>query len=369
MAEETEAQENGKDGGAAEAVAEKGERVKEAFPTDGTAGKMAIGAVIAGATVAAGYAATKAAPKLKQSLSGKAGDVAGDMADDAASKAESKGGAAGFAAKLARKGGGDGDNGGGLSGMAKGLLPGSGGKDDAPSEGWGKGRRNPIQRWCDVGVPVDVAYAQWTQFEEFPNFMHRVVNVDHDEEERQKVKWQEKIWFSTRDWEAEIIEQIPNERIAWKTVSGTKHTGVVTFHKLDDNLTRILVNLDFQPSGLIEKTASGFRFVKRAVESDLCRFKAFIETKKEPTGAWLGRIEDGEVVDDPGVEEGEPIEEGAEARRPEDRSEEKEQQEDDGDEQPRAESDGSDDESEERQEEREERARRREERQTAGTSS
>jgi hypothetical protein len=105
--------------------------------------------------------------------------------------------------------------------------------------------------------------------------MHRVLTVEKRDNGR--VSWQEKIWFSKREWEGEITERRKNDRIAWKTTKGTSHSGVVSFHKLDSNLTRVLVTVDFHPSGMIEKMASGLRFVKRAVEADLARFKAYCE--------------------------------------------------------------------------------------------
>jgi len=139
----------------------------------------------------------------------------------------------------------------------------------------GKTRRLPIQRWTDVAAPIDVVYERWTEFEDFPKFMHRVLSVK--KEDRNKVSWEEKIWFSRRQWEGEITDRRKNERVAWKTTKGPSHSGVVTFHKLDSNLTRVMVDMDFVPGGMIEKMASGLRFVKRAVESDLARFKAYVE--------------------------------------------------------------------------------------------
>ena len=133
----------------------------------------------------------------------------------------------------------------------------------------------PIQRWTDVAVPVEKAYKTWTQFEEFPKFMHRVLDVDQEEDN--KIHWREKIWFSTREWDGEITDKRQNDRIAWKSVSGTQHSGVISFHRLDKNLTRVLVTVDFVPAGMIEKMASGLRFVRRAVEADLARFKAYVE--------------------------------------------------------------------------------------------
>jgi hypothetical protein len=107
--------------------------------------------------------------------------------------------------------------------------------------------------------------------------MHRVLSVEKKGQD--KVSWQEKIWFSKRQWEGRIVERRKNDRIVWKTTSGTNHKGIVSFHKLDTNLTRVMVEMEFEPTGMIEKMASGLRFVKRAVQSDLARFKAYVEMK------------------------------------------------------------------------------------------
>jgi uncharacterized membrane protein len=138
-----------------------------------------------------------------------------------------------------------------------------------------KTRRLPIQRWTDVAVPVDTAYKAFTDFDEFPKFMHRVLNVERTS--RNKVRFDEKIWFSRRNWEAQITERRTNDRVVWKTTSGMSHRGIVSFHKLDSSLTRVMVEMEFEPNGVIEKLASGLRFVKRAVQSDLARFKAYVE--------------------------------------------------------------------------------------------
>ena len=166
---------------------------------------------------------------------------------------------------------------GGITGMAAKAIPGVGG-----GGGGGKAkktRRLPIQRWTDIAAPIETVYERWTDFEEFPNFMHRVLNVERDEgdEGEDIVKRDEKIWFSKRHWEGEITEQRKNEKIAWKTTSGMAHAGVISFHRIEKNLTRVMVDMDFVPQGMIEKMASGLRFVKRAVEADLARFKAYVE--------------------------------------------------------------------------------------------
>lgn len=161
--------------------------------------------------------------------------------------------------------------GGKLAGKALEKITGGGGSSSS-----GKTRRLPIQRWTDIAAPTDVVWERWTQFEDFPKFMHRVLTVK-EEEGDDKLSWEEKIWFSRRQWEGEITDRKKNDRIAWKTTSGTKHSGVVTFHRLAPNLTRVMVDMEFQPSGMIEKMASGMRFVKRAVQADLARFKAYVE--------------------------------------------------------------------------------------------
>jgi|SRR5690349_253921 len=164
---------------------------------------------------------------------------------------------------------------GGIAGKAMSkLLPGGGG-DSGGGSGGKKTRRLPIQRWTDVAVPVDRAYEAWTSFNDFPKFMHRVLSVRQKGGDR--ISWQEKIWFSSRQWEGKITDRRKNDRIAWKTTSGMSHRGVVSFHRLDDNLTRVMVDMEFEPNGMMEKMASGLRFVKRAVQADLARFKAYVE--------------------------------------------------------------------------------------------
>jgi uncharacterized membrane protein len=211
-------------------------------------------AATAATAVAAGYAAKKA-PEVKERLSGEAKEGAQTLGREGA--------------EGAKEGLGGGNALGALASGASKLMPGKG------KGGKKKTRRLPIQRWTDVAVPVEEAFEQWTNFEDFPKFMHRVVKVDQKEENT--VEWEEKIWFSRRQWQGEITDLRENDRVAWKTVSGTMHSGIVSFHKLDDSLTRVLVTVDFQPSGMIEKMASGLRFAKRAVQADLARFKAYVE--------------------------------------------------------------------------------------------
>jgi len=172
----------------------------------------------------------------------------------------------------AAEGAKDGLSGKGMLGsLASKAIPGGGGGGSSRK----KTRRLPIQRWTDVAVPVEDAYEKWTNFRDYPKFMHRVLSVQQEGDD--KVRWQEKIWFSKRQWEGEITERRKNDRIVWKTTSGPSHYGVVSFHKIDAELTRVMVDMEFQPTGMLEKMASGLRFVKRAVQADLARFKAYCE--------------------------------------------------------------------------------------------
>jgi len=218
---------------------------------NGTMKRLIVPAAAGLGSLAATYAVRKGPELLKGKLEEQGGEEAAKVGKKAAEKLKDEGGPMGkVAGKVAEKVTGGGDSS-------------------------GKTRRLPIQRWTDVAAPIDVVYQRWTEFEDFPKFMHRVLNVK--KEGRSKVSWEEKIWFSKRQWEGEITDRRKNERIGWKTTKGTSHTGVVTFHKLDSSLTRVMVDMDFHPSGMIEKMASGLRFVKRAVESDLARFKAYVE--------------------------------------------------------------------------------------------
>jgi uncharacterized membrane protein len=160
----------------------------------------------------------------------------------------------------------------------------------------------PIQQAVDVGVPLEVAYNQWTQFEEWPQFMHRLDQVTQEDD--CTVSFKTKMWGMSKEFVAEIVEQRPDERIQWNVTKGVTHTGVVTFHELAPRLTRVQVSLDVAPGSLIEKAARGMRHVKRAVRADLARFKAFIEMEETATGAWRGVIHDGEVADAPSKSSG-----------------------------------------------------------------
>ena len=221
----------------------------------------------------------------------------GLVKDKVAPKLEEAGGAGALAKGITSKGGGIAETVGSVASGISGKLGGGGKKKEGESpSGTGRGRRLPVQEFVDVGVDIQTAYDQFTQFEDWPKFMHRVERIEQRDETT--LMWHENIWGVRRSWEAEITDQSPCERIAWRSKGGTQTIGVVTFHRLSDNLTRIMITMDFQPKGLFEKTASGTRISRRALKSDLMRFKAFIELQDEATGEWRGQIEDGEVVDE-----------------------------------------------------------------------
>jgi uncharacterized membrane protein len=146
-----------------------------------------------------------------------------------------------------------------------------------------------VTEHVDVSVPVRTAYNQWTQFEEFPRFMEGVEEIRQLDDKR--LFWKTKIGGLHREFETEITEQHPDHRVAWKSTGGTQHAGVVTFHRLSDNTTRVTVQLDTEPEGIVEKAGDALGIVKRRVKGDLDRFKQLIEERGVESGAWRGEIE------------------------------------------------------------------------------
>jgi len=142
----------------------------------------------------------------------------------------------------------------------------------------------------DVNVPVTVAYNQWTQFESFPHFLDEVVSITQIDDTHNH--WVVKVAGAEREFDAEITEQHPDERVAWKSVGGeTEHAGVVTFHKLDENTTRVTAQIDWDPQGLLEKVGAVVGAGSHAVKKDLDNFKKFIEARGGETGAWRGDVD------------------------------------------------------------------------------
>jgi uncharacterized membrane protein len=146
-----------------------------------------------------------------------------------------------------------------------------------------------VEESIDVEVPVRTAYNQWTQFEEFPRFMEGVKEVRQVDDTH--LRWVAQIAGRQRSWDAAITEQRPDERVAWTNTSGARNAGVVTFHRLAEGRTRIMLQLEFEPEGLLEKTGDAIGAVRRRVRGDLERFKGFIEERGRETGAWRGEVE------------------------------------------------------------------------------
>jgi uncharacterized membrane protein len=145
-----------------------------------------------------------------------------------------------------------------------------------------------VEKSIDVNVPVRTAYNQWTQFEDFPRFMEGVQQVKQLDEKH--LHWVAEIAGKREEWDAEITEQIPDERVAWTNTSGARNAGVVTFHYLEPSKTRVMLQLDYEPEGVVENVGTALGFVDRRVKGDLERFKEFIESRGHETGAWRGEI-------------------------------------------------------------------------------
>ena len=146
-----------------------------------------------------------------------------------------------------------------------------------------------VTKSIDVDVPIRTAYDQWTQFEEFPRFMDGVKSVTQIDDTH--LHWLAEIAGVEKEWDAEISEQHPEERVAWHSTAGARNAGVVTFHRLDDDATRVTLQLEVEPDGPIENLGDWVGVFDRQVEGDLKRFKDFIESRGEPTGAWRGNVE------------------------------------------------------------------------------
>lgn len=140
----------------------------------------------------------------------------------------------------------------------------------------------------DVDVPVRMAYDQWTQFERFPEFMDGVESIQQLSDDR--LHWVVDIAGVRREFDTTITEQLPDERIAWTTTEGPTHAGVVTFHRIDDNTTRVTLQMDFEPEGFLENVGDKLGFVQARLRGDMDNFKKFIEYRGTETGGWRGTI-------------------------------------------------------------------------------
>ena len=145
-----------------------------------------------------------------------------------------------------------------------------------------------IEQSIEVAVPVRTAYDQWTQFEEFPRFMEGVEEVRQVDDTH--THWRTKVAGREQEFDAEITEQTPDQRIAWTSQAGREHAGVVTFHRLDEGRTKVMLQMDVEPDGAVEKAGDALGLLKRRVKGDLERFKEMIEARGTETGAWRGEV-------------------------------------------------------------------------------
>jgi uncharacterized membrane protein len=145
-----------------------------------------------------------------------------------------------------------------------------------------------IEKSVDVEAPLSTVYNQWTQFEEFPEFMEGVVEVRQLDEKR--LHWKAKIAGKEKEWDAEIFEQSPDACIAWRSTSGVLNTGKVSFQSLGPSKTRVKLKINYDPQGVIENLGDALGVVSARVQGDLNRFKAYLETRRTETGAWRGEI-------------------------------------------------------------------------------
>ena len=150
-----------------------------------------------------------------------------------------------------------------------------------------------IEKTIDVDVPVRTAYDQWTQFESFPKFMEGVEQVRQLDDTH--VHWTAEIGGITREWDAEIIDQTPDERVTWRSTDGTTNQGTVSFAPQAPG-TRVTLRLEFAPEGIVEKVGDVLGVVERRAQGDLERFKSFIEMRGVESGSWRGEVNPGDVT-------------------------------------------------------------------------
>jgi uncharacterized membrane protein len=145
-----------------------------------------------------------------------------------------------------------------------------------------------IEESIEVNVPISTAYNQWTQFEEFPQFMEGIESVQQIDDTH--LLWTASIGGKKEEWRAEITEQHPDHRVAWKATEGRQNAGVVSFHELDEGTTRVMVQMDWEPEGAVESIGAAGGADSRRVQGDLKRFKELIESRAHETGAWRGEV-------------------------------------------------------------------------------
>jgi uncharacterized membrane protein len=151
-----------------------------------------------------------------------------------------------------------------------------------------------IEHSIDIAVPVREAYDQWTQFEDFPRFMENVESVRQIDDTH--LHWIATIAGKRQEWDAEITEQTPDQRIAWTSITGDPNGGAVDFHRLGEERTRVTLTMDVEPEGVVEKVGTALGVPSSQVKGDLERFKEFIESRGTATGAWRGEVEQNDVT-------------------------------------------------------------------------
>lgn len=191
---------------------------------------------------------------------------------------------------------------GAVKGAAKGLL-GKIFKGGKGKGGGGKLKVTNIVEWIDVGAPRRIVYNQWTQFKEFPTFMKKVENIEQESDE--KLSWKAQVWWSHRTWKSTILEQMPDERIIWRSEGAKGHVdGAVSFHELAPDLTRVAVVLEYHPQGFFERTGNLWRAQGRRARLELKHFarhvmsQSMLHPDELEEGGWRGEIHDGQVVKD-----------------------------------------------------------------------
>src|SRR4051812_38303935 len=158
-----------------------------------------------------------------------------------------------------------------------------------------------VEKSIDVDVPVTTAYNQWTQFEQFPQFMSGIEQVEQLDE--RTLRWVAEIAGVRREWTATVLEQVPDRKVAWAATEGATNAGAVSFAPIGPARTRVTLNLDYEPEGLVEKAGDAIGFVERQAVGDLERFKTFIESQGRESGGWRGEVSGEPDVGTPDVED------------------------------------------------------------------
>ncbi len=150
-----------------------------------------------------------------------------------------------------------------------------------------------VEKSIEVEAPVNRVYNQWTQFEDFPKFMQGIEQVQQLDDKR--LHWVAEIAGKRKEWNAEIFEQVPDQKIAWRSTTGALNAGIVSFQPIAANRTQITVRMEYDPEGVVENIGAALGAVGARVEGDLRRFRDFIQSRIQETGAWRGEIHGGRV--------------------------------------------------------------------------